>query len=323
MQPRTDDIRRTLEYGYSHDQAQKMMPFALGAVALGLVMLVPLDGAERSKNVALGLLVVAAALVVVGVVVWRRLQPNEAYIVVSERGVLFKLVSDRIIPWDEIRAVDRDLVSAPRDFLATKVVRLTVSERFFENLKRGKIFYSTTARDGDPAHIYLAYDLKVPHDELYSAICRRWRAYSRHALGGGASEDEPAGWQIGDAAATTHPRRIEASGRVRSFEGTRAFLRLLIGGGAGVVIANLAALAAIVALVTNLLGYWSTNAQIRGRQEAAEWKSWKEKHDERQRALDAEIERSRAKFDLMFKCMNEDFDRSPGAYRSPECQREK
>lgn len=318
MKPETDDIRRTREFGYSHDQAQRMMPFALGAVALGLVLIVPLDGAERAENWALGWLVVAAALVFIGIIVWRRTQPNDPYIVVSERGVLFKLVSDRVVPWDEIIAVDTHYVSAPRDFLSTKVVRLKVSERFFEAYARDKVFDSVTALDGDPSEIYLAYAITVPHDEMLGAISRRWRAYSHHAERTGGPQ-EPAGWDIGDAPTPTGRRRVSVAERARSFEGLGAFLRLLAGGSPGVALGNFVALAAIASLLTNLMGYWSTGAQVRGRERAAESKAWHEKHEAERQRIDAEIKRAEERFERAFRCMDESFNRYAGTPPSPEC----
>lgn len=336
MNPAVLDPRRTLEYGQSHDAAQRALPWTLGAVALGLFILSAPDGTPEPKDTALGLLIIAGALVFLGVLVWRRAQPSVAGLVVSEQGILFRHASERTIPWSEIRAVAPDKVSGSKDVFATRVVRLDVSPQFYERFAGGRWLERVVAESGDPSAIYLAYHLDAPHDELYAAVMARWRAFNHHAADAGAADaahsaaaraaspdrggyDEP---PLAGSAPTAAPRRSRVIERASGLQGLKALGGLFGGGGIVRAIVNFAALGLIAVLLANVLGYWSTAAQLEGRAEAAKWKTWHEERDREQAAFDEQTKRTREKFDRMFRCMNETFDRGPGAVRSPECEKE-
>lgn len=330
-----DDVKRTLEYGQSHDMARKALPWTLGAVALGLFLMSEPTGETDAKGKLLGGIVIALALGFLAVLIYRRAQPSIPSLVLSEQGILFRPISDKLIPWDEIRAVTRDKVSGSKDFFSTKVVRLDVSPAFYERYTQAKWFDSTIGNSGDPSAIYLAYHLDVPHDELLAAVTKRWHAFSHRAQGAtraaslidppktraaSAYEDRP----LGGSAAGAPSRRSRVMERASSFEGLRAFGGLFGGGGIGQALMNLAALSIILALLTNIFGYWATEAQLKGRAEAAKWKAWHAERDREQREFDAQQQRTREKFDRMFACMDETFRRRDlGISGDPECAKDK
>lgn len=327
-----DDVRRTLEYGQSHDMARSALPWTLGAIAFGLFILAMRDGGSSDgKDTLLAGIVIAGALVFLGVLTYRRAQPSVPHLVLSEQGIVFRQVSEKLIPWGEIRAVTRDTVSGSKDFFSTTVVRLEVSERFYDSYVQGNWLESVTGSGGDPSAIYLAYYLNVPHDELFAAVGRRWHAFSSHAEGARPAEAlidsvAPTTASHGDAsplagsATIATPRRSRVMERASSFEGVQALAGLVHGASWGQLFANAVAVAAIVALATNLLGYWATDAQLKSRAEAAKWKAWHAERDREQREFDEQQERTREKFDRMYKCMDETFKRRDlGISGEPEC----
>lgn len=334
MKPEVTDVSKPLAYGYSHDIARKFLPLTLFGIALGLFAMMPIDGVMRRDHALLGGLVIAVAIAFLMVLIYRRAQPNVAQLVITSEGITFRLVSEKIIPWDEIWAVGRDKVSGSRDFFSTKVVRLALSEEFYERYTQGNRLASTVGTSGDPCAIFLAYDLDVPHGELYVATWRRWREFSRHAQG--TSLAEPIEGHVGIAAASSsenHPlagsgnlaatRRSRVIERASSFEGMRGLFGLFRGASIVQLLGSATAIAIIVTLLSNLLGYWSTEAQVKGREEAAKWKAWQAEQDREQREFDAEQKRVREKFDRMFACMDETFRRHDlGLGRGPECEKE-
>lgn len=335
MRPEILDPKRTLEYGHSHDMARSALPWTLGAIALGLFMIFSVDGGSSSrdaKNALLGGIVIAGALLFLGVLVYRRAQPSVPSLVISEQGILFRLVSEKVIPWDEVRDVRRDKVRAGRDFLSTKVVRIALSPAFYERYTEGRWHESVTGESGSrDSAIFLAYYLNVPHEELYVAVRKRWLAFSHRAVGAAAEAIDA----LADSARTHHTRPLAGSGagvtprrnsvmqRASSFEGLAALGGLVRGASFGQIAGSVTALAIIAALLSNILGLWATEAQVKGRAEAAKWKAWQEQQDREQAAFDAEQKKTREKFDLMFRCMNETFDRGPGATRSAECEKDR
>lgn len=327
-----DDVRRTLEYGQSHDMARSALPWTLGAIAFGLFILAMRDGGSSDgKDTLLAGIVIAGALVFLGVLTYRRAQPSVPQLALSEQGIVFRQVSEKLIPWDEIRAVTRDTVSGSKDFFSTKVVRLEVSPQFYERYVQGHWLESVTGSGGDPSAIYLAYYLDVPHDELVAAVQRRWLAFSSHAEGTSRAEGmidcvAPTTASHDDASPLSGfstfamPRRSRVIERASSFEGVQALAGLVHGASWGQLLANTLAIAAIVTIATNLLGYWATEAQLKGRAEAAKWKAWHAERDREQREFDEQQERNREKFDRMYKCMDETFKRRDlGISGEPEC----
>lgn len=330
MKPEVADTRHTLEYAYTHDQARKFLTLALFGIALGLVLAMPMDGVMKDRELFASAGVIILALGFLAAVVYRRTQPNIANLVISPEGIRFRPVSESIIPWQQILSVTRDKVSSSREIISTKVVRLELSPAYYEAYTRGKWLSSTTGRSGDPSAIFLAYGLDVPHDELFAAVHRRWLAFSPHAMRATPAEDFIApvaaidnDRPLAGSRATPTRRRGSVIERSSSFEGLKAFAALLGGGNFGRGLVNLFALTLIAVLLANLLGYWSTEAQVKGRAEAAKWKAWHEERDREQREFDAEQKRINDRFDRMYKCMDETFRRRDlGISGDPECAQE-
>lgn len=335
MNPAVADPKRTLEYGQSHDMARKALPWTLGGVALGLFLMSEPSGSADPKGRLIGTITVAIALAFLAALAYRRAQPSVPDVVLNEQGVIFRTISDKVIPWGEIRAVKRDSVTGPKALLPTRVVRLEVSQQFYERYVQGRWLDRTVGESGDPSAIFLAFYTRPPHDELYTAAQVRWRAFSHHAAdatpadglpdpamlaraAAAADDDRP----LAGSTASAAPRR-GAVERASSFEGLRALGGLFGGGGIATTLGNVVALGLIAALLSNILGYWATDAQVKGRAEAAKWKEWRDNHDREQAAFDAEQKKTREKFDRMFKCMNETFDRRDrGIPGDPPCAKE-
>jgi hypothetical protein len=322
MNPAAADPKRTLEYGHSHEMATKALPWTLGAIAMGLFLMSEPTGKADEKGWMLGALVIAIALAFLAALIYRRTQPSVPDLVVSEQGILFRSLSAKIIPWDEIRAVKRDLVSGTKDFLSTRVVRLEVSPQFYERLVEGRWLENVVGESGDPSAVYLAYHLDAPHDELYAAVHLRWRAFSRYGEAAAPADTRSAydNLPLAGSTARATPRRGRVIERASSFEGVRALGGLFAGGGIATTLGNVVALGLIIALLSNILGLWATDAQLKGRAEAAKWKAWHEERDREQAQFDAEQKKIREKFDRMFACMNETFERRDhGIPGDPEC----
>ncbi len=336
MNPAVVDPKRTLEYGQSHRLAAKALPWTIGTIALGLFILAePTGSTIKPKEQMLGSLVIAIALAFVVALIYRRARPSVPDVTLDEQGVTFRTLSEKVIPWDEIRAVKRDRVTGHKALFSTPVVRLEVSPQFYERIVQSRWLDRTVGESGDPSAIFLAFYSDPPHDELFTATALRWRAFSHHAEGAAAAgeplpdvaalarasayDDRP----LAGSTASATPRRGRVMERASSFEGVRALGGLFTGGGIATTIGNVIALALVAALLTNVLGYWATDAQVKGRAEAAKWKAWHDERDREQAAFDAEQKKTREKFDRMFKCMNETFDRRDrGIPGDPPCAKE-
>lgn len=334
MRTHDTDVKSTLEYGQTHDMARKAVPWTLGAIAIGLFILSePTGSSSQTKDILLGVIVILGALVFLAILIHRRTQPSVPNLVVSEQGIIYRIVSDQVIPWGEIGNVTPAQVSASRDFFSTKVVRLEVSPAFYERYTQGKWLDSTTGEGGNPSAIYLAYALDVPHEELLAAVSRRWRAFSLRAKDVAPVDAYTRSTAKSDAADDNRPlagSRATASSRrsvmerASSFEGLHALVALFGGGSFGRALINLAALGLILALLTNILGYWATDTQLKRRAESAKWKAWQAERDREQREFDENQKRIKEKFDRMFACMDETFRRHDlGIGGDPKCAKEK
>ncbi len=316
MRPDIADTKHTLEYGHTHDMARQLLPGVLGAIALGLFLLMSIDGAATdSKGALLGGLAIALGIAFLGGIVYRRSLPSVPNLVVSEQGILFRTVSEKIIPWSEIRDVRRDTVRAVRDFFSTKAVRIALSPAFYERYTEGRWHESVTGESGEKeSAIFLAYYLDVPHDELYAAVRKRWREFSHHATGVAISDaDVPDAVAVhaedarplAGSVTSAAPRRPSVIQRGSSFESLQAIGGLVRESSPGQLLGSVVALAAIVALATNLMGFWSTARQDRGRAEAAKWKAWSDNFERERAATDADQRRIKEMWERQFKCMDE------------------
>lgn len=328
--PVISDVRRTLEYAHSHEQVRRFLPFAPAGIALGLFLMTSLDGSPvEPKIIWLGSAVVALSLGLLCVLIYRRVQPSVPGIVLSPQGVLFLDFSDKVIAWNEIREVGFASVSASRDLFATNVMRLVVSQRYYNTLTNGTWHDSVVAREGDPSEIYLSYYRPLPMGEFAEAVRLRWLAFSQHAKDRPAevflSAGEPAAGAMSGPSATVPARRgAGVVQRAQSFAAARALVALLRCSTRLQLLAIAASLACIVALVTNQMGAWSTPAQDRGRAKAAEWRAWQQKFDASRKATDEEQRRLQDMWDKKFKCMDAYWSlHERGAYKQdPDCMRE-
>ena len=331
MKPEIVNIHSTVGYSHSHDLARRALPFTFVGLLLGLFLMIPLDESPADRATTLpGAAILVVSLFMLGAAVYRRTQPSVPSIVLSPLGVLFRDISEKVIPWNEIREVGIAKVSDPRDFRSTTVTKLVVSQRFYKLLTGGKWHLSTVARDGDPSEIYMSYYHSLPFDAFHDALRRRWLAFSRHPEGGRANEafaETTAPTPPDEVTSAPSPVQSLARGgaiqRVSSFAGLRAFAALAGGSSPGQILVIAASLLGIAALLTNQLGVWSTAAQERGRAKAAEWRAIEERYEASRKATDDEQRRTQDMWDRTYKCMDKYWDlHERNEYRGdPECMR--
>lgn len=175
-----EDIQQTREYALSHHTARGMLPFTVGAFLLGSFLIVSHDGSQTGVNDLLfGGLSIAASLAGLAISVYKMRSPTVASIVLSPEGVLFRDVSDKPIPWDEIREVGTAEVSMVDEFSSKRVTKLVVSYHYLRSLGLSSLPDSRVAEVGDPSTIYLSYYHSLPFDEFQTAVQVRWQAFHR------------------------------------------------------------------------------------------------------------------------------------------------
>lgn len=303
---RQTDITSTLEYGHSHRLARQVLVGSLFGIALGLLLLISLDGRDTDgKQKFFGGVVLAASLALIGVAIFRRMQPNKPSIVISRAGVLYRDVSEVVIPWSEIKTVGYDHVSHVRDLTSTKVVKLEVSPAFYQKYSRGRWLDSVIGINGDPAAIYISYYHSLPVDEAHDEIMRRWQYYTRQA--GSLYSDADLARPLAEPAARASAAspRTNAIRSASSAGASNALASLIKEQSLGERAATSIALTAIAALLTNASGVWSTAAQVRNRASSAEWKAKMQQFDADMKASDEEQRKSRVKWDAISKCMQD------------------
>lgn len=321
MKPEVFDIDHTIEYAHSHDLARRALPFAVMGILLGLFIMTPLDAAApKSRDFWLGAIVVVISIGFIGAIIHRRSRPNEASIVLSPRGILFRDISEKVIPWNEIREIGAKRVTRSRDVIGVKVTKLLVSERFFDTLIGDRWSDSSVAMRGDPAEIYVSYYQPPPFGEFQEAVRRRWHAFSVHARGLQPLAPPPLMAHEAQAAAANRgeglaPRSSRTVQRASSFGGLKTLTSIVRSSSPIQLIVIVVALAGIGALVSNRAGMWSTGAQERSRAQAAELRAWRKKQDDEDKEREAERRRFDERMNRAFRCMDWQ------ASRTPECQR--
>lgn len=322
MEPEISDVEHSLEYGHSHEMARKSLPVPLIGVLLGLFLLTSFEGRILSAKHAFGgSLAIFLSLVYLAFIVYRRMKPNVPSIVLSPKGVLFRQFSESVIPWDEIQEIGVARISGYRDIFPTRVTKLVVSQKFFTAPKQSLWATSVIARDGDPSEIYVSYYTPPPFDEFQSAIRCRWQAFSIHAA---ASASQPATRSVLPNPWPESRRDGRTVQRAESFAGVRALLSLVRSSSPSHLLLMSVLIVGILALATNNLGYWSTNAQREGREKAEEWRQWRRAQEAEQKAFDADQSRVRERFDRMFKCIDQTWKQidGEGKGRDPSCESE-
>lgn len=321
MKPDVASPSTTLRYGYSHDASSRALPWPLFGVLLGTFILCGIDGAEiEPKHFWLGVIVIVLSLGIFAAIVRRRMQPDVASIVLSTDGIVFKDVSDKLIPWREIRSVAKGHTKGARDFLATRVVKISIAEAFFKSLGARDTWSSELVRQGTPTEIYFGYYHKLPVDELYDAMLLRWKAFSGRYDGPPVERDDYTAPTTG----AVRFRGRSVAERERPFAIVNALGGLVSGAPWPHRLVSAGFIVAIAALGANAMGLWSTDMQVKRRAETAKWKDWLAQQEAEQRAFDADQKRTREKFDRMFKCMNQTFERhSLGGGVDPECAKDR
>lgn len=308
------DVKAPLEFGHSHGLARQAIPFTLFGVALGLLMQTSLDGrAIKGQTLLLGAAFVVGALAFLAVAIWRRTLPNVASIVIGPSGVLVRDISEKPIPWRDIKAIGFAKVSGSKDLRSTKVVKLNVSKAFYKRYSGGRWLASVIADDGEPSAIYLSYYHALPVEKVHDALQRRWQYYAASA--GSTAAPEPDRFERANdpardydrAPAYAAPQRTSAiqSRGSASSASAGVLSGMLKEQTLGERVGSLVALAAIGALLSNMLGLWSTDTQLRGRATQAEWRARNAIYDAEQKAWDEDRRKSDAKWDAIKKCMND------------------
>lgn len=169
------DAHSILEFGSSHALARRLLPPAAILLLLGLGLLMvswPGKGLDLVGSVLAGLGGVLMAVIAV-----RLASPPVAAIVLTPEGIVFRDVSSRVIPWDEIRDVEVGKVREPSALVSRRVVSIAVSRAFFRSLSQKTGWPQEVVSIGEPTLIHLAYYRRdVPVDELAAVIAARRRS---------------------------------------------------------------------------------------------------------------------------------------------------
>lgn len=293
------DVQSTLEYGHSHDLARTLFPATLVGIAIGLFLLTSFDGSDIERGQLLsGGALIALSIGFLAMIVFRLNRPSIAHIVLSPRGILFTGVSQRIIPWNEVREVGVAHVRAVNDFSRTKVTKIVVSQRFYNSITRVTFLDSVVAKADDPSEIYLSYFHRLPFDEFHHAVQIRWRAFSHHASNIG--EESAAPLPTAEPSKRATSPRDSAVRRVNSIFSRSTLIELGHDFTRTQKVVSGAALIGILVLATNILGFWSTVTQREGRTAAAEWRAKWERFEADRRATDADQRRVDEMWDQKF-----------------------
>lgn len=180
MRPEAEAIYEKREYAHSHQTARGLMLFGLVCFLFGSFLIVSQRGPYGdTKGLVFGGLAIAVALAAFFIGYRTGRQPSVARIVLSAEGVLFRDVSDRLIPWHDVKDVGTADVMMEGDINSTKVTKLVVSRAFIQSLDLSSPFDSRIVRVGEPSEIYLSYYHKLPVDEFHAAVLSRWQAFHK------------------------------------------------------------------------------------------------------------------------------------------------
>lgn len=280
------DVNRTLEYSYLHRTAINMLPIGLLVCLFGFFFLAPLDGSEPSDKARPLLAVVFGLVLAVGALLALRREDKPA-LSLSVDGIACWPISEQPIPWHEIRGVETERFCARRAIFARTVSVILVSKDFYERINGSYFGFTDYVAKGDPVRIrILHFDYSAPFQELHDAIIARWQAFGRPQvteLARGATVPRVRATTLRDTArkalAAVTPSRPDISP-------WRFWL-------------SVTPLLAIIVLLANLVGLWSTQAQRDARHaralEAERWaesRRLSEEVDQRSRQLSKDMEKS-------------------------------
>ena len=319
------EFKRPLEFAQSHDLARSFIPITLGGMVLGLFLLTPLDDAHpNGKALTMGIIALALSFAMLAVAIYRLSNPSKPAIVLDEHGILFRDLSDKTISWNEIRAIEIDRVSRPKDFTATKVTALVVTPTFLDRLTGQRTLDPVVARRADPARIFLSYYQSLPFEEFHDAVQTRWHALSHHARGQTYEPQQPTNEAAKPASSNAGTLR-KAQGATVSRPTMGANLSATMGmlrkSSPGQLLTSLVLIVAIVILATNKAGLWSTRAQIDARAKDAEWQATLDKIDAEHRATAEDQRRRDESFKKAFDCLEQSM--GTPSRQSPDCATKK
>jgi hypothetical protein len=300
------DVDRTLEFAHTRAAAQQFFPYTFVGLLVGLFLMSPVGGvAGSARNPLLGAVIIALSLGMIALLAHRTRQPDIARIVLSRDGVLFRDLSERLIPWGAILEVDVTRVSKPGDLLSEEVTQLVVSKAFFRELKADRwLIPSVIARGGDASAIYISYFHTLPRETFHAAVLERWRAFGPQAEGVRQSDrfisTAPSRHVVPGLAAAT-PRGNSQSGSAPLPAIGDTFVALLKTASLRHRLVIGLACVGMAILFANHFGLWTTAGQIREREEAAKLEAWKRDIDASRKATEEERRRWQERMDRAFR----------------------
>lgn len=309
------DVHQTLEYRLDAEFAS-WLPIGLLTCFCGLFIFAVKSPDWPPPGETFG--ASAAILVGIGLAVFalrRRFRRGKPVYVLSPDGVHICWSSSRresFIPWREIKGIDTiDIVvwhwlaRNPRNLHYNDVTVVLVSKQFYQaNLhikslfQRGPYWHQTAfIAKGEMVQCALhAEFVDVEPQQLRAAVEVRWRAF-----GGEPDRPKPsvpvvyaARWPDRTEATAVPGRKVVAAGGtprpISAWEAIKIVLPLI-----GIVVAG-----------SNLLGLWSTDAQVVALAKKREWQEWNARYERERRELD---ERSRKQREEIDEAMRRAFTR--------------
>lgn len=305
MHPDVRNPSKTLEYGHSHVRAMRGIPLALGAVLIGLFLLASIGGAPRDRHVMAGYITLLIGFGLLARIAYLRLAPSKPSLVLSPRGIMHTLATDKLIPWGEVKDVRSEDVkvrmSRGPDITHRGVTVITVPQSFKEALV-GPVTWSSWGSFGNPQFNDngRAFEVRIFPKEVYAdpqelrtAVETRWREFSRDA--------PPPLSSSPTSVPTFSVKELGRQAQARKAAGSAAEFTPLT------ATASLLLLIAIAALGTNALGLWQTQAQRDATARRTEWAAkMKEIEDDSRRIAEGQRQRDQMWKDFEKKQRDDD-----------------
>jgi hypothetical protein len=194
MSETADDPRRPIQFGSLHKTALKMLPFSIGATALGGFMAYDaMENPYGRRDQWEGWLMLCIGLAFTIIILVRLGQKNRQSLFLSPLGVKYADIGNAIIPWSEVVSVDSvDAVfgTGRSRHTVKNATALTVSRAFYDaRYETGNPLTSPTAynigsfkiRD-DTVQVVIDHEmLHVKPSVIRKAVEARWRLYGPQA----------------------------------------------------------------------------------------------------------------------------------------------
>lgn len=187
------DPTRVLRFGSSHRDGILMLLVGIALSSIGVWMF---QAPTQPMDRLYGVLIVVLGAVIAAVAVLGLRSPSSATLTLSPHGVRFTDLSDRLIPWSEIRDVRTGLDPRGPAYIPRYVSTITVSKPFYDTL--GSFWPHSSAVsvklydvwnpfntygnvvevDGDSVRIPIARRLRsASASQLHAEIESRWRSF--------------------------------------------------------------------------------------------------------------------------------------------------